>query len=62
MIGMIFLTIAIAFLIVATLAAVATTSASRTVSGIAEKVVNGSFVAALVSVGLTAWFLFWPPL
>jgi hypothetical protein len=62
MTGMIFLTIAIAFLIVATLAAVATTSASRTVSGIAEKVVNGSFVVALVSVGLTAWFLFWPPL
>jgi hypothetical protein len=29
--------------------------------GIADKVVNGSFVAALVSVGLTAYFLYWPP-
>jgi hypothetical protein len=61
MIGMIFLATTVAFVIVATVAAVATTSASRTISGIADKVVNGSFAAALVSVGLTAWFLFWPP-
>jgi len=61
MIDVIFLMMAIAFVIVATLAAVATTSASPTVRGIANKVVNGSFVAVLVSVGLTAWFLFSPP-
>jgi len=52
---------AIAFVIVATLAAVAaTTSASPTVRGIASMTVNGSFAAAVVSVGLTAWFLFSP--
>jgi len=61
MIDVIFLMMAIAFVIVATLAAVATTSASPTVRGIANKTVNGSSAAALVSVVLTAWFLFWPP-
>jgi|HubBroStandDraft_6_1064221.scaffolds.fasta_scaffold569118_3 hypothetical protein len=61
MIDVIFLMLTIAFVIVATLAAVATTSGSRTVSGIANKVVNGSFAAALVSVALIAWFFFWPP-
>jgi hypothetical protein len=60
MIDLIFPMMALAFMIVATLAAVATTSASRTVRGIADKVVNGSSAAALVSVALTAWFLFWP--
>ena len=58
---MIFLEIALAFVIVATVAAVATTSASRTVRGVAIKTVNGSLTAALVSVALTAWFFFWPP-
>ena len=61
MIDVIFSMMAIAFMIVATLAAVATTSRSPPVRGIAGKVVNGSFVAALVSTGLTAWFFFWPP-
>lgn len=61
MIDVIFSMMAIAFVIVATLAAVATTSSSPPVRGIADKVVNGSFVAALVSAGLTAWFIFWPP-
>ena len=59
MVDMIFLELALA--IVATLAAVATTSTSRTVRGIASKTVNGSFTAALVSVAMTAWFFFWPP-
>ena len=61
MIDMIFLEVALAFVIVATLAAVATTSASQTVRGVASKTVNGSLTAALVSVALTAWFFFWPP-
>ena len=61
MINMICLELAFAFVIVATLAAVATTSASRTVRGVASKTVSGSFTAALVSVALTAWFFFWPP-
>jgi hypothetical protein len=61
MVDMIFLEIALAFVIVATVAAVATTSASRTVRGVAIKTVNGSLTAALVSVALTAWFFFWPP-
>jgi hypothetical protein len=37
---------AVVFVIVATLAAVATMSASRTVSGIADKVVNGRLSSA----------------
>jgi hypothetical protein len=62
MIDMIFLELAIAFVIVATLAAVATTSGSQTVRGVANKTVNGSLIAALVSAALTAWFIFWPPM
>ena len=61
MIDVILLMLTIALVIVATLAAVATTSASRTVSGIANKVVNGSAAAFLVTVALTVWFFFWPP-
>ena len=61
MIDMIFLEVALAFVIVATFAAVATTSGSQTVRGVASKTVNGSLTAALVSVALTAWFFFWPP-
>jgi hypothetical protein len=56
-----FLKVALGLVIVATLAAVATTSASQTVRGIASKTVNGSLSAALVSAALTAWFFFWPP-
>jgi Tfp pilus assembly protein FimT len=62
MIDMIFLELAIAFVIVATLAAVATTSGSQTVRGVANKTVNGSLTAALVSAALTAWLIFWPPM
>ena len=58
---MIFLEVALGFVIVATLAAVATTSGSQTVRGVASKTVNGSLTAALISVALTAWFFFWPP-
>ena len=61
MVDMIFLEVALAFVIVATLAAVATTSGSQTVRGVASKTVNGSLAAALVSVALTAWFFFWSP-
>jgi hypothetical protein len=63
MVDMIFLELALALMIVATLAAaVATISTSRTVRSIAGKAVNGSLTAALVSVAMTAWFFFWPPL
>jgi Tfp pilus assembly protein FimT len=58
---MIFLELALGFVIVATLAAVATTRGSQTVRGVANKAVNGSLTAALVSAALTAWFLFGPP-
>ena len=61
MIDVIFLEVALAFVIVATLAAVATTSGSQTVRGVASKTVNGSLTAALVSVALTAWFFFFFP-
>jgi hypothetical protein len=56
-----FLMTAISFLMVAFLAAVATLNASPKVSGIANKVIYGSCVAALVSVALAVWFLFRPP-
>ena len=61
MIDLIFLELALAFVIVATLATVATTGGSRPVRGVANKTVNGSFTAALVSVALTVWSIFWPP-
>ena len=61
MIDLIFLELALAFVIVATLATVATTGGSRRVRGIASKVVNGSFTAALVAVALGVWYLCWPP-
>jgi hypothetical protein len=58
MVDMVFLMMAIAFVITATLAAVATTiSTSPTVRGLADKVVNGSFVFALISVVLAVWVL-----
>jgi hypothetical protein len=61
MVDMICLELALAFVIVATLAAVATTSASQTVRGIASKTVNGSAAAVLISVVLAVWFFCWPP-
>jgi hypothetical protein len=61
MVDIICLEFAVAFVVVATLAAVATTSASRTVRGIASKTVNGSAAAVLISIALAVWFLCWPP-
>jgi hypothetical protein len=54
-----FLMIAISFLMVAFLTAVAT-NASPKVSRIANRVVYGSCVAALISEALAVWFLFRP--
>jgi hypothetical protein len=54
----IFLMIAISFLVVAFLTAIATTSASPRVRRIVNRVSYGSCVAALVSVVLAVWFLF----
>jgi hypothetical protein len=52
-----FLMIAISFLMLAFLSAVAMTSTSPTVRRIANRVSFGSCVAALVSVVLAVWFL-----
>jgi hypothetical protein len=54
------LMIAISFLMVAFLAAFATVKAGPTVRRIANKVIYGSCVAALISVALAVWFLFRP--
>jgi hypothetical protein len=56
-----FLMIAISFLVVAFLTAVATSNVSPRVRRIANGVIYGSCVAALVSVVLAVWFLFRPP-
>jgi hypothetical protein len=55
-----FLMIAISFLIVAFLSAVATVNAGPRVRRIANRVIYGSCFAALVSVVLAVWFLFRP--
>jgi hypothetical protein len=60
MVDVLFLLMALAFVVVATLAALATTSASPTVRAIAGKTVNGSVVFALISVLLAVWFLVRP--
>ena len=57
----IFLMIAISFLMVAFLSAVAMTSASPRVRQIVNRVSYDSCVAALVSIALAVWFLFRPP-
>jgi hypothetical protein len=59
--GVIFLMIAIAFVLAAFLSVVATLSAPPTVRRMANGVIYGCCVAALVSVMLAAWFVFWPP-
>jgi Na+/H+-dicarboxylate symporter len=56
-----FLMIAISLLMVAFLTAVASANASPKVRRMANKVIYGSCVAALVSVALAVWFLFRPP-
>ena len=59
--GVAFLMIAISFLMVAFLTAVATLNASPKVCRIANRVIYGSCVAVLVSIALAVWFLFRPP-
>jgi hypothetical protein len=58
----IFLMIAISFLMVGFLTAVATSNASTKVRRITNSVVYGSCVAALVSIVLAVWFLFRSPI
>jgi hypothetical protein len=55
-----FLIIAISFLLVAFLTAVATLNASPRLMRIGHRVILGSCVAALVSVVLAVWFLLRP--
>jgi hypothetical protein len=55
------LMIAIAFVVVALLAAIATLSASLRARLIADGVIYGCSVAALVSVVVAAWSGFWAP-
>ena len=59
--GVIFLMLAIAFVLAAFLSVVATLSAPPTVSRIANVVIYGCCVGALVSAMLAAWFVVWPP-
>jgi hypothetical protein len=61
MIDVIFLVLTIASVFVATLAALATTSASPTVKVTANRLVNFSAATFVVTVALTVWFFFWPP-
>ena len=59
--GVIFLMIAIAFVLAGFLSVVATLSAPPRVRRMANGVIYGCCVAALVSAMLAAWFVFWPP-
>jgi hypothetical protein len=59
--GVIFLMIAIAFVLAAFLSVVATLSTPPTDRRMANGVIYGCCVAALVSVMLAAWLVFWPP-
>jgi hypothetical protein len=56
----IFLMIAIVFVLVAFVTAFATLGASPTVRRITNRVIYGSCIAALASVVLAVWFLFRP--
>jgi hypothetical protein len=58
--SVIFLMIAIAFVLAAFLSVVATLSAPPRGSRMANVVIYGCCVGALVSVMLAAWFFFWP--
>ena len=53
--------IAISFLMVAILAAVATLSAPPRVRRIGDRVIFGSCVVALASAALAVWLLVWQP-
>jgi hypothetical protein len=57
----IFLMMAIVFVLVALLSVVATLNASPTVRRIVNRVIYGCCVAALVSVVMAAWFLYLAP-
>jgi len=57
----IFLMAAIAFVLIALLSTIATLNTGPTVRRIANGVIYGSCVAALVAVVLAAWFLYRPP-
>ena len=59
--GLIFLMIASAFVLAACLSVVATLSASPAVRRRTNVVIYGCCGAALVSVTLAAWFVFWTP-
>jgi hypothetical protein len=59
--SVIFLMVAIAFVVAAFLSVVATLSTPPTVRRIANVVIYGCCVAALISAMLAAWFVFWPP-
>ena len=58
--GVIFLMIAIAFVLAAFLSVVATLSAPPIVRRMANGVIYGCCGAAVVSTVLAAWFVFWP--
>jgi hypothetical protein len=60
MIDGILLMLTVTLVIVATLAALATTSASPTVRVRANKLVNFSAAAFAVTLALTVWLFFWP--
>jgi hypothetical protein len=61
MIDVVFLMIAISFVLMAFLSTVATLSAPPTGRRIANRVIYGCCVAAQVSVVLAVWFLLRPP-
>jgi hypothetical protein len=61
MYDVIFLMIAVVFVLVAFVTAFATLSASPRLMRIGHRVILGSCVAALVSVVLAVWFLVRPP-
>jgi len=59
--SVLFLMIAIAFVLVAFLSVVATLSAPPKVRQMANGVIYGCCDAAVVSIVLATWFGFWPP-
>jgi hypothetical protein len=61
MIDLYFSLTSLAFVVVATLSAVASTSASPITRSIACTTVNGSTAFALISASLAVWFLIQPP-
>ena len=62
MIDFILLVLTVSLVIVATLAALATTSTRPTVRVVANRMVNLSTAAFLITLVLTAWFFFLSPI